>query len=349
MKQLLTAALLGGVLLATSHVLVAAETAAVEYREVELSYPAEAVVEAVRQATVAAQVHGRVIEVKRDAGDRVRQGELLMRIDEREASFAEAGAEARIAQAQANLANASAEHERTRRLVAKKFVSQAALDQAEAAHRAAEAELAAALAGRSQSATARTFTVVTSPLGGVVAQRHTELGEMASPGKPLITVFDPRDLRVVADIPQYKLAEVGRTRKARVHFPESDRWLDAASITVLPSAEPRTHTVRVRIDLPEDVSGVVPGMFARAHLVTGRAKKLLAPATAVLRRGELTAAYVVGDRGSVRLRQIRLGDYQAGGWIEVLAGLSAGELVALDPVKAGVQRGQPAIESVQSK
>ncbi len=297
-------------------------TVTVEYREVDLTYPAEAVVEAVRQATLAAQVPGRVLEARVDAGDRVRQGEVLMRIDEREAAQGLAGT-------QAQYENARTNYERTRNLHQQKFVSKAALDKA-------EADFKAAAATSGQAGTVLTFTRITSPLAGFVAQRHTEPGEMATPGKPLVTVYDPKGLRVTADIPQYKLAEVRRHLRAQVEFPETGHWLEAASVTVFPAADARTHTVRARVSLPEDLPGIIPGMFARAHFVIGRAKKLLVPAQAVLRRGEVTAVYVVDGQGAAHLRQVRLGEPLAGGFHEVLAGLSPGEKVALDPVKAGI-------------
>jgi len=87
---------------------------------------------------------------------------------------------------------------------------------------------------------------------------------MASPGKELITVFEPGDLRVVANVPQYKLAEVKQTLRARVELPESGRWIDAASVTLLPTADARTHSVRVRVNLPvltpEGLVGRVAGV-----------------------------------------------------------------------------------------
>ena len=181
--------------------------------------------EAVKQATVAAQVQGRVVEVRVDAGDRVKQGDVLMRIDERQAAQGVAGAEAQVAQSQANLANARAAYERTKNLFAQKFVSQAALDQAAAAYRSAEAQVKVDVASRGQAGTTKSFTTITSPLTGLVAQRLTELGEMASPGKPLVTVYEPGQLRVVASVPQYKLAEVQKTQRARLEFAET-RSLD---------------------------------------------------------------------------------------------------------------------------
>jgi RND family efflux transporter MFP subunit len=311
--------------------------AAVAYREVDLTYSAEATVEAVKQATIAAQVQGRVIDVRVDAGDRVKLGDLLMRIDEREATQAVAASDAQVAQAKANLANARATYERTKNLYARKFVSSAALDQAESAHKAAQAQLDAALAGRGQALTGRSFTTITSPLSGLVAQRHAELGEMAMPGKALITLYDPKALRVVAEVPQYKVAEVGKNLRAKVEFPETGKWIEARPVVLLPTADLRSHTVRARVTLPEGIQGAVPGMYARVRFVLGTAKKILVPAAALARRGEVTGVYVVDAGGVPSMRQVRLGEPIDTGEVEVLAGLNPGEQVALHPAEAGIR------------
>lgn len=301
-------------------------TALVELREVDRTYPAEALVEAVRQATIAAQAQGRVIEARFDAGDRVKAGQVLMRIDQRETLQVQAGA-------QAQLANARASFERNQSLFARKFVSQAALDKA-------EADFKAAVATAGQASTQTSYTTITAPFAGVIAQRLTESGEMAMPGKPLISLFDPKGLRVVASIPQYQLSEVRRALRAKVEFPESGKWVDALRVEVLPTADSQTHVVRARIYLPDNLEGVIPGMFVRAHFVVGKARKLIVPVAAVLRRGEVTGVYVIDDKALPHLRQVRLGEAVTGGTnlpcVEVLAGLSAGEKVALDPLKAGM-------------
>jgi multidrug efflux pump subunit AcrA (membrane-fusion protein) len=105
---------------------------------------------------------------------------------------------------------------------------------------------------------------------------------------------------------------------------------------VIPAADPRTHTTQVRIGLPAEVRGIYPGIYARAHFVTGRKSALLVPRAAVIRRSELTAVYVLVEN-KPQLRQIRLGTAGDEKAVEVLAGLKPGERVALDPVKAGMQ------------
>lgn len=312
-------------------------TAKVAYQNVNKSYSTEATVEAVRQSTVSAQVSGRITAVYFDVGDTVKAGQVIVRIDPSELSQAVAGSRAQVAQAEAQLANAKANYERQVQLFQQKFISQAALDRATAEYRAAQAAAQAAIAGAGQTSTVRSYTTLTAPFSGVVMERHVEVGEMATPGKPLMTGFDPTDLRVVANIPQYMLAEIQKSAKASVEIPSLNKWIEAKGITVLPSADVATHTVKVRLDLPEELgSGVIPGIYARAYFAIGEARKLVIPATAVLRRSEITGVYVVDAKNRVSLRQVRLGDPTPKGEVEVLAGLNPGDTIALDPIKAGI-------------
>ena len=297
-------------------------------RPVPLALPAEAIVEAVSQAVVAAQVSGRVLEMRVDAGQTVRRGEVLLRLDAREAAESAAAAKAALINARAN-------YERVKSLNQQKFVSQAAVDKARAELDAAQANSGGALASQSHA-------TITAPMSGIVAARHTEAGEMAAPGKALLTIFDPRSLRVVASVPQFKLAELRTAARAWVEFPELGRRIESGDITILPTVDQQTHVVQVRIKLPPEAAFAVPGMAARVHFVTGEASRLTVPAGAILRRGEVASVYVVAADGRLSLRQLRLGDAVADGEIEVLAGLRPGESVALDPVKAGIALRQPA-------
>lgn len=311
-------------------------TSVVAYAQVDETYASEAVVEAAQQSTVAAQIAGRIVALNFDVGDYVQKGQVLVRIDAAQAAQAVAGSQAQVAQAQATLQNARANYDRTQALFAQKFVSQAALDKALAEYKSAQAASQASQAGVGVATATQSFATIVAPYTGVVAARHAELGEMASPGKPLMTGFDPRDLRVIADIPQYKVAAIGRSKRASIEFPALNKWVQPGAISILPAADAKTHTVRVRLDLPADLRQVFPGMFARVHFATGTAKKLVVPASALIRRSELTAVYVVGKNQDIQLRQIRPGNAAGQNQIEVLAGLVPGEVVATEPIKAGI-------------
>lgn len=330
--------LVGLIMMAASvHAAEPLSVAPVEYREVAQTYSAEGLVEATQQSTVSAQIGGRVKEINFDVGDRVKKGQVIVRIDEREAAQAMAGSQAQVLQAQANLQNAKSTYERSRQLLAQKFISQAALDKAQADYKIAQAQAAVSEAGASQAALTHGYTAVVAPYSGIVSVRMVELGEMVMPGKPLMTGFDPGGMRVVVSVPQYKLAEIGANPEAMVELPSLDRWIKAASTTVQPVADARTHSTQVRVYLPANEAGIYPGMFVRAHFVTGKIKKLVIPAHSILHRSEVEAVYVVDAKGAAILRQIRVGASVADGQVEVLSGLKAGEKVASDPVKAGMK------------
>ncbi len=321
------------------------KTGTVELRDIDLAYSSEAVIEAVRQSTVSAQISGRIVELRFDVGDFVKKGETIVRIDERAAGQALAASEAQVREADAAARNARVNFERSRQLLAQKFISPAALDKAEADYKQAQARLATMLAGAGQASTERSFATIVAPYSGVVSARHVDLGEMAVPGKPLMTGFDPSTLRAVANVPQAQIAAIQVSGKARIEVPSPglstpSRWYEVRRLTVVPSADPRTHTTQVRLELPGDARGIAPGVFARAHFTIGHAPRLLAPREAVFQRSEVTGVYVINEKGAPGLRQIRLGTAGDERAVEVLAGLKPGERVALEPVKAGMSAGR---------
>lgn len=255
--------------------------ASVEYREVEQTYSVEGLVEATRLSTVSAQIGGRVKEILFDVGSRVNKGQVILRIDEREAAQALAGSNAQVLQAQATMQNAKANYERSKQLFEQKFISQSALDKAQADYQVARAQAAASEAGASQASLAHSYSSVVAPYSGVVAARLVEVGEMVMPGKPMMVGFDPAEMRVVVSVPQYKLPDIGAHPKVMVEVPSLSRWVKAASSTVQPLADARTHSTQVRVYLPANEAGVYPGMFVRAHFVVGKANRLVIPGSAV--------------------------------------------------------------------
>ncbi|HYD77688.1 efflux RND transporter periplasmic adaptor subunit [Ramlibacter sp.] len=295
----------------------------------------DGVVEAVRQTVIAAQVPGAIVALEVKAGDRVRAGQVLARLDARAAEQTAAAGAAQVRAARAGLDAATREYERQRQLFEKNYISQAALDRAEAQYKSAQAEAAAQLASAGAARTQSGFYVVKAPYSGVVADVAVVLGDMAMPGRPLLTVYDPSALRVTAAIPQSVAARMAPGAAPEVELPgAAGGRVHPAGWQLLPTVDPATHTLELRLDLPAGLGGAAPGQFARAWVpVAGNAKRLFVPARAVLRRAELVAVYVVGTDGKPLLRQVRLGGAEAER-VEVLSGLSAGERVALDPQAA---------------
>ena len=278
----------------------------------------DGVVEAVREAGLTAQTIGRVAEVRHDVNDRVAAGEVLVRLT---AVEQQAGVDA----ARAQLQLAEATYKRMAGLAANQYVSKMQLDQARAERDAARAQLANV---GQQSA----YTTIRAPYAGIVSARAVEPGESVGIGQPLMTLFAPEALRIEVSVPQADAEAIRSNPQARVRF-DDGRSVDAVQVTVFPTADAASHAVKVRVQLPALEQAAWPGNTARVvfpALKDGAGVRV--PVSALLRRGEVNAAYVLAD-GRVTLRQLRVGE-RVGDEVEVIAGLHAGERIAVDPVAA---------------
>lgn len=302
----------------------------------------EGVVEALRQTTVAAQVPGAVVALQVRAGDTVRAGQILIRIDARAADQSAVAGAAQARAAQAAVEEATRDFDRQQQLFAQGFISQAALDRAQALFKTTQAVASAQRASAEAARTQSELHVVRAPYAGVVAKVSVVLGDMAMPGRPLLTLYDPSALRVTAAIPRGAAARLDESIKPRVEIPDALRGLvTPIHAQWLPVVDAASHTMELRLDLPVDTSAA-PGMFARAWLSNAgtrasAAARLFVPSQALVRRSELLAVYVVGEDGKPTLRQVRPGR-SVGSQVEILSGVAAGERVALDPQAAARMR-----------
>ena len=318
---------------------VSSADAAVPFATVEVTYevaPRERIwdgrIEAVNQATVSAQTSGRIAELPFDVNDFVDAGEVIMRFTDTEQRAALTRAQANLQEGQARFNEAEQEFARVSNMFDNDTVSQARFDQAKANRDAAMARLNAVRSGVATAKEQLEYTVVRAPYAGIVAKRHVELGELVSPGQPLITGLSLQSLRVNVDVPQSMFHSIRTIGKAFVYI--DGKRIAATELTFFPVADATANTFRVRVELPDGSATLYPGMIAKVGFVVGETNRLLIPAEAVVRRSELSAVYVANDE-QVALRQVRLGR-RYGDSIEVLAGLSAGEFVATEPVSAGI-------------
>ncbi len=296
-------------------------------------------VEAVNQATVSAQTAGRVTGIYFDVNDLVPAGALLVSIRSTEQVASLTQAQAALKEATARESEAQTRYARIADMYQRKVVAKATLDEASAARDAAVARLLAARAGLEAAREGVSYTEIRAPYSGVVTQKHVQVGEAVAPGTPLMTGASLDALRVVVEVPQSIIDQVRSARKAAVYV--DGRRIESTAVTFFPAAQPQTSTFRARIELPKDVKGLAPGMFVKVGLVTGEAERLMVPASAIVERSEMRGVYVVAADGRVTLRQVRLG-HARGDRIEVLAGLVAGERIALEPVAAGLMARRPA-------
>lgn len=284
----------------------------------------DATIEAVQQATVSSQTSGRIIEIHFDVDDYVEKGKVIIRLRDKNQRAALDAAKARYDEAQA-------EYQRVKEIYAKKLVAKAALDRA-------EAQLKATRAARDQAQEALEHTVIRAPYSGIVVKRLVEVGETARSGQPLMTGLSLEKLRAVVNLPQSLIYTVRQHNEAWAWVgPNRETRVKAESLTFSPFADPQTHTFLVRVNLPVGEHHIYPGMYTKVAFATGEATHLVIPAQAVAHRSEVTAVYVKSAKGGLSLRQVRLGEDLPGHQVEILAGLSAGETVVLDPVAAAAE------------
>ena len=294
----------------------------------------DGIVEAVNETTLAAQTNARVQELPVDVGDRVARGDVLVRFSDVEQNSGRRSAEAAVAAARANDRQAEANWKRIDGIFARQLVARADLDAATAQRDAARAALAAAEAQLRSAGQLADYTVVRAPFAGVVTQRFVEVGQAVQAGppqpQPLLALAALDALRAEVTVPQSAVDAIRARAQATLLLDGGARRVPAAGVSVLPTADPATHTFRVRVGIPAGTTGLWPGMTLKVAFAAGGAQRIRVPENVVVRRGEIDGVYVIGADNSVGLRLVRLG-HRSGDDVEILSGLAAGERVARDP------------------
>lgn len=291
----------------------------------------DGVIEAERQATIAAQTAGRIVALPFEVGDRVRQGDVLVRLTATEQHAQAGSAAAALAEAEARASESALQYERIRDLFERKLVAKAQYDRAKADADAARARVEAARGQLTQAREQADYTAVRAPYDGIVVRREVEIGEAVGFGRPLITVLAPDALRVAADIPQQAIAALRSASAVRVILADGSA-LAAGALRIPPSANETTRSYRVLAALPGQT--LAPGTLVKFAFAGGEREQLAVPQSALVRRAELDAVYVVDAQQRVGLRYVRIGEVGADGRVPVYAGLAAGERVAADPIAA---------------
>lgn len=275
-------------------------------------------VTAASQATLSSQIRGTVQELKVREGTIVARGQTLVTLDSRDLK-------ASLAKAEAELENARTHLDRMQTLFAQESVSKQDLDNASRTFKVAEAGHQAALVQLS-------YTVIKAPFDGVITEKLVEVGELASPGLPLVKMEDSRRLRLETTVAEGDLRAISRGAKIPVTIDAlGPAPLPGTVAQILPTGDPNTHTFLVKIDLPL-TPGLKTGMFGRMQLDKGTARTLVVPRSAVIERGQLTGVYVVGPDRIARLRWVKVGR-TLGDRLEILSGLNLGETILPEAAK----------------
>jgi membrane fusion protein (multidrug efflux system) len=287
-----------------------------------------------KRTDVASQLLASVREIKPRPGDAVKAGVPIITLDDRDLLAQQREAAAALTAAQADLAARTRDYDRVKDLPA---ASADEKSRAEGAFRVAEAQVTRAKEAIGRIDVQLTYTKIAAATDGVVADRFADPGDVAAPGKSLLTVYDPNDLELHANVPESLSAGIKLGQKLPVRVDANGLAADAAVREIVPQAQTASRSVVVKLALPvQTASPTLPGMFGRLVITVGTAERVWLPAAAVQQRGQLDLVEVEDGYGHLTRRFVRLGEVREAikGWekvptVEVLSGLAGGERVAL--------------------
>lgn len=347
------------------------EVTVVRPETVEDSFAAVGTVKARKIAVLSSQAVGTIVAVLVREGDEVRREQSLVEIDDRdvradlqgaqagleEASRAIGAAESAVTAARGQHELAAATFKRYEPLVAKESVTPQEFDEVSAKYKIASAELERAEenlraqrarkkqaeAKVSSAQTRLSFTNVTAPFDGVVTAKTADVGALASPGMPLVTIEQRGLYRLEVEVGESRLADVKLGMMTPVAIDAIKTELLGKVGEIVPAADPQSRSFTIKIDIPAHPL-VHSGLYGKARLRSGKKEILIVPAKALVEKGQLVGLYAVDAGGKVRLRLVNTGK-RYGANTEILSGLTAGERIivgGLEKVSDGSRVALPA-------
>ena len=295
---------------------------------IDATFEASGTAAPLRQATLSTKLMGTVLEVLVREGDAVAAGQPLVRIDARDLAAKQAQVGASIADAEAMRRDAATQAARMRALYADSAATRAQLDAAETGLARAEAAAHAAQASRAELGAVSEYATIRAPFGGTVTRRFVDPGAFAAPGTPLVAVQDGLQLRITANA----TPDVARNIRRGASLDATIEGRPAVAVVegVVPAQAGNLYTINAIVGNAD--GRILPGSTATLYLPLGTRAALVVPAAAVSREGDLTGVTLRTAQGD-ETRWVRLGR-SAGTFVEVNAGLRAGDQVVVAPAGA---------------
>ena len=283
-------------------------------------------VQAESVASVTSRVVADVLELRVSAGQRVASGTTLAVLDDRDLRHRVEQAQDARRGAEATLAQAKADYARDKPLFDQKVITPYDFEHTKTALDVADANLHRLQQAEREAEVGLSYAIIRSPFTGTVVDTLANVGDLAAPGKPLLTMYQQGRLWFAASVPEDLLNRIHLGDRLTFRVDALDREREGRVVEIVPSSDPSSRTVVVRLHMT-DTADVLPGMFGRLRIAMEPEQVLALPASAVIRAGQLTMVDVVRG-GRVERRTVQLGRAVGDGF-EVQSGLAAGETVVL--------------------
>lgn len=287
-----------------------------------------------RKTDVSSQILATIREIKVNSGDRVGVGQTLIVLDDREVQAQLREAEAAVTAALADLHVRTQDFDRYEKMYRENAVTREDYDRIEGALKTAQAYLKRAQEQAARIKVMQSYTEVKAQAAGIVGDRYADPGDLASPGKPLLTLYDPKDRELHASVPESLAGHVQLNMDLPVRIDAVNRQCHGTVREIVPQAQQSSRSVLVKVTLPAEAArmegkGIIYiGMFGRVWIPTGSTDRIVAPEAAVLHVGQEDLVEVARPDGTLERRFVRIGR-QYGDRVEVLSGLKVGEQVAI--------------------
>jgi membrane fusion protein, multidrug efflux system len=301
-------------------------TATVRLIRLPLSESAVGTVRAVHETAIGSKLLARVVEVNLKAGQKVQAGDVLIRLDDTDLRAKLQQAKAAVTSAEAIERQTAADERRYSQLVESKTVSRQEYEKSATAFRSAEADLLRAQESVKEVQATLDWATIRSPIDGTVIDKNVDVGDMVTPGKMLVTLFDPTHMQLVASVRESLTHRLQVGQSIGVQIEGLNKQCNGTISEIVPEAQSASRSFQVKVTGPCP-PGIYTGMFGRLLIPLQEEDVLVIPRQAVQEVGQLELVEVV-DNGQVGRRSIRTGR-TFGEDVEVLSGLCEGEVVVL--------------------
>lgn len=282
------------------------------------------------KTTVSARVVANITDLPVAAGQHVSRGDVLVRLDDRDLRAKRQQAQEALRRAEATKELAQSDYERDKPLFEKQVIPKSEFDQTVLRLKTSTADVAGLEQANHDAEVTLGYAVIRSPYDGIVVDKLSDVGDLAAPGKPLLTMYESGRLWLESAVPEEQAGELRIGKSYQIRLDSLDKQMEGRLVEIVPSADTSSRTVTARVSIP-GTQNVFPGLFGRMLIPVGERERVMIPRTAVLRVGQLTMVDV-NEAGALRRRSVQIG-HEIGDQVEILSGLVPGEKVSLAPRK----------------
>lgn len=295
-------------------------------KEIPVFYSAVGTVRSREEIDVVSRLMtARVLEVNFRNGDSFKEGDVLIRLEDKDLKAKTDAAAENLKGAESRLEFAQTEHARNEKLIESQSVSRRAFDQSQSALNSAKAEVAMMKHELENAQTNLEYATIKAPFNGIVSERNCDPGDLATPLNTLMRLFNPAKLQLHVPIRENLFRSIKNGERLDVKIESTGKNYSAEIKEIVPSVDPGSRTFLVNACLEGDTAGLMPGMFAKCDIPTGKRKALTVSPDAVIKIGQLEYMNILVGKHVMARQFVRTAPVHGSDELEIISGAKAGD------------------------